>query len=461
MTDFQRPFEDPHPSTEENRRIRVPVLTRVEGEGGLYIRVEGEVVRDCQLSIYEPPRLFETLLHGRSFEEVADITARICGICPIAYQMTAVQAIEQAMEVPILPEIERLRRLLYCGEWIESHVLHVHLLHAPDFMDVPSGIDLAQRFPDEVKRGLRMKKFGNRLLEVLGGRAIHPVNVAVGGFYRLPKREELQALIPDFERSLDDAIETARWVAKLPFYDFTVDYDFVSMTHDQDYPITRGDIIAAKGKRISGEHYEQHFDEVQVPHSTALQSLQIPSRLPYFVGPLARIHWNRQNLSPSARRVADEIEWTECFNPYRSIIARSLEVIHAFEEALTILKSYDPRFPARTKFKVRAGSGCSTTEAPRGLIFHRYQIDEHGKIVSAKIVPPTSQNQAQIEADLRRMVPQQLHLNDDSLGIACERLVRNYDPCISCSTHFLKIRIERDCSKHLDEHQHFRNGETT
>ncbi len=217
MTDFQSPFEDPHPSTEENRRIRVPVLTRVEGEGGLYIRVEGEVVRDCQLSIYEPPRLFETLLHGRSFEEVADITARICGICPIAYQMTAVQAIEQAMEVPILPEIERLRRLLYCGEWIESHVLHVHLLHAPDFMDVPSGIDLAQRFPDEVKRGLRMKKFGNRLLEVLGGRAIHPVNVAVGGFYRLPKREELQALIPDFERSLDDAIETARWVAKTSF----------------------------------------------------------------------------------------------------------------------------------------------------------------------------------------------------------------------------------------------------
>ena len=450
MTDFQRPFEDPHPSTPNDRRIRVPILTRVEGEGGLYVRVEGREVRDCQLSIYEPPRLFESLLLGRSYEEVADITARICGICPIAYQMTAVQALEQAMEVPVLPEIERLRRLLYCGEWIESHVLHVHLLHAPDFFDCPSGIDLAKRFPDEVKRGLRMKKFGNRLLEVLGGRAIHPVNVAVGGFYRLPKREELTALIPDFERCLGDAIQTTKWVATLPFIDFEVPYDYVAMVHDRDYPITLGQISDGKGQRISIEDYEQHFSERQVPHSTALQSVQSRESLSYFVGPLARIHWNRQKLSSAALRTADEIGWETCYNPYRSIIARSLEVIHAFDEALTILKDYHPRFPARSNFQVRAGQGCSATEAPRGLIYHRYHIDDRGKIEFAKIVPPTSQNQAQIEADLRQLVPPLLNQSDESLGIACERLVRNYDPCISCSTHFLKIRIDRRDSSSLD-----------
>ncbi len=431
-------------SNDAQRKIHVPILTRVEGEGSLLVKIDGNVVRDVQLAIYEPPRLFEAMLRGRPFDDVADFTARICGICPIAYQMTAVQALENAMGVSVSPEIRKLRRLMYCGEWIESHVLHMHLLHAPDFFSCDSGIELARRFPDEVKRGLRMKKFGNRLLEVLGGRAIHPVNLAVGGYYRLPRREELAALIPDFEWALQAAIETAKWVAQFPFPDFQVNYDYVALSHPDEYAIIDGRVICSDGMDIAIEDYEQHFVEEQVPHSTALQSHRIPGRRPYFVGPLARVNLSRHQLSPSAQRVADEIGWeTPCHNPYKGIVARALEVIHAFEEGLEILRSYRPTGEARTKFEVCEGHGTSVTEAPRGLIYHRYHTGADGKIIFAKIVPPTSQNQAQIESDLHRMLPGILSSEDDKIALQCERLIRNYDPCISCSTHFLKLRIER------------------
>lgn len=431
------------------RSVRVPILTRVEGEGGLLVRIDGDVVRDVELSIYEPPRLFEALLRGRSFAEVADITARICGICPIAYQMTAVQAIENAMQIEIAPAIKNLRRLLYCGEWIESHALHIHLLHAPDFFGCASGIELARRFPEEVKRGLQLKKTGNRLLEILGGRAIHPINVAVGGFYRVPRREELRELIPDFEHCLQAAIETAKWVAGFPLPDFDVDYDSVAMVHDADYPITQGDIASTDGTRLTANDYEKHFVEEQVPHSTAFHSLRLPTRATYLVGPLARLRLNVDRLSPAARETASQIGWsTPGSNPYGTIVARALEVVHAFEEGLNHLREYTPPAQPHAKFQVVAGEGSSTTEAPRGLLYHRYQIDSAGRIELAKIVPPTSQNQAQIESDIRRLLPSILRADDRTIAWECEKLVRSYDPCISCSTHFLKVRIEGRSSTH-------------
>ncbi|MGN6547325.1 MAG: Ni/Fe hydrogenase subunit alpha [Aureliella sp.] len=425
------------------RRLTVPILTRVEGEGGLLVRLDGEEIRDVQLRIYEPPRLFEAFLRGRSFDEVADITARICGICPVAYQMTAVQAIENAMEIRVTPEIDLLRQLLYCGEWIESHVLHMHLLHAPDFFGCQSGIELARRFPDEVKRGLQMKKFGNRLLEILGGRAIHPINVAVGGFYGVPRREDLHSLIPDFRWCLQAAIDTAKWVADFPFPDFQADYQYVSLSDSERYPIMHGEIACSDGTRLPAQEYENVFFEEQVPHSTALHSYRVKDRQSYFVGPLARVNLNLEKLSPKARHAADEIGWqTPCLNPYRSIVARALEVVHAFDLALSILEQYVPPKEVRVRFATGAGEGSAATEAPRGLLYHRYRIDSDGRIEYAKIVPPTSQNQAQIEADLRRLLPSILAEEDEAVALKCEQLVRSYDPCISCSTHFLKLRIE-------------------
>lgn len=428
----------------QTRTIEVGAITRVEGEGALRVKIENGVVQDVHLSIYEPPRFFEALLRGRPLEDVPDITARICGICPIAYQMTAVHALEQALGVQITPEIRRLRRLLYCGEWIESHGVHMHLLHIPDFFGCASSIELAKRYPDEVNRGLRLKKIGNRLLEVTGGRAVHPINVAVGGFYRAPRREELLSLRDDFLWGLDAAIEVTRWVAQFEFPQFVRDYEMVALRHPDEYPMNEGRLVSTTGLDIPSHEFEAHFDERQVPHSTALQAVRLPAETNYFVGPLARINLNRQLLFPAALQLSDEvdIEWP-CMNPYQSIVARGLEVVHAFEEALSIIDDYRGCSPARIAYEPQAGEGAWATEAPRGMIFHRYRTTSDGLIDFAKIVPPTSQNQRQIEVDLRAYLPSVLDLPDAEVGMACERLIRSYDPCISCATHFLKLEIDR------------------
>ncbi len=428
----------------ETRSIRVEALTRVEGEGGLHIRLNGSEIEDVQLSIYEPPRFFEGFLRGRPLEDVPDITARICGICPVAYQMSAVHALESALGVSPGPEIRRLRRLLYCGEWIESHGLHMHLLQAPDFFGAASGIELAARFPKEVNRGLQLKKHGNTLLEVLGGRAIHPVNVAVGGFYKAPSRDQLQDLIPSFEWGLQAAIDATRWVAGFDFPDFEQPCEMVSLQHPDEYPMNEGRVVSVSGLSVDVADYEREFVESHVAHSTALHSLRTADQSSYHVGPLARINLNRDRLCDNAKRIADEIGFeTPCFNRFKAIIARGLEVIHAFDEGLAILKDYQPFRPSRLPYSYRNGEGCAATEAPRGLIYHRYRITDDGKIAEAKIVPPTSQNQRQIELDLIQWLPRVMGESDQRTADECERLIRSYDPCISCSTHFLKLTVDR------------------
>lgn len=425
--------------------IEVPILTRVEGEGGVTVRLRDNTVEGVELRIYEPPRLFEALLQGRPLEDVPDVTARICGICPVAYQMSSVHALENALGVMVTPDLRRLRRLLYCGEWIESHALHIHLLHAPDFFAVNSGMELARQFPDEVRRGLQLKKFGNRLLETLGGRAIHPINVAVGGFYRWPRRDELARLVPDFEWGLEAAVETVRWVAGFSFPDFTTDCESVALRHDDEYPFNEGRIVSSHGLNIPVNDFDHEFCEVQVAHSTALQAVRQSTRAPYLVGPIARLNLNRDRLGETARRLADEIGWeATCSNPFRAIVARALELVQVYEEALQILRAEPPTGPCRIDYHPRAASGCAATEAPRGLLFHHYAIDAAGKVVSARIVPPTSQNQMQIEQDLRAYLTRGLnaHRPREVLARDCEQLVRTYDPCISCSTHFLKVTWE-------------------
>lgn len=432
------------PARSQERVIKVDALARVEGEGGLHVLIENGLVKNVRLAIYEPPRFFEALLRGRPLEDVPDITARICGICPIAYQMTCVHALEKALKVVVSPEIHSLRRLLYCGEWIESHGVHIHLLHVPDFFGCHSSIELARKFPAEVNRGLRLKKIGNRLLEVLGGRAVHPVSVAVGGFHRIPKKDELIALLADLTWGLDAAIEATRWIARFEFPDFNQPYEMVALQNDQEYPMNEGRIASTKGLLIDVDRFEENFAECQVPHSTALQAVRIPQQTAYFVGPLARLNLNRARLSTSAFRLSEEvgINWP-CMNPYQSILARALEVVHAYEEALQIVKNYRAFTPGRIDYEPCDAEGMAATEAPRGLIFHRYRIDKEGLITFAKIVPPTSQNQRQIEGDLKTLLPSILQHDDETIALHCEKLVRSYDPCISCSTHFLKLKMER------------------
>lgn len=425
------------------RVIEVQALTRVEGEGGLKVVLHDGQVQDVQLAIYEPPRLFEALLRGRPLDDVPDITARICGICPVAYQMSAVHALEAALGVQVTPELRSLRRLLYCGEWIESHTLHVHLLHAPDFLGYESGLAMAADHPEALARGLALRKAGNRLLEVLGGRAVHPVSVAVGGFYGLPRADEVRALIPEFAEGLELACDAARWVAGFSFPDFSRTYEMVALVHPDEYAMNEGELRSTAGLVCPVSQFELQFEEYQVPHSTALQARKRDTKTTYLVGPLARVTLNRPRLAPRARALADELLPEPANNVFRGIVARAVEVVHAFEEALELLKSYRPIWPPRVAWQAREGIGCAATEAPRGTLYHRYQVLADGKVAEARIVPPTSQNLAQIEDDLRAWLPHVLPQGDEGAALHCERLVRSYDPCISCAAHFLRVHWER------------------
>ncbi len=430
-------------SASKTRTLTVETLARVEGEGSLHVKLRGGRVADVKLRIYEPPRFFEALLRGRRADEAPDITARICGICPVAYQMSATQAIEYAWGVAVSAPIRDLRRLLYCGEWIESHALHVHMLHAPDFLGYESGIHMAADHPEAVRRGLRLKKAGNHLMTVLGGREIHPVNVKLGGFYRAPARSELLALRDELLWARDAALETVRWVAGFEFPDFERDYEFVALRHPTDYPICEGRLVSSKGLDIAVAQYEEHFLEEHVPHSNALHSV-LRGRGSYHVGPLARYNLNFDRLPMLAQHAArDAGLGPSCRNPFRSIVVRAVEAVFACEEALRLVDAYDPPEPPAVPLVPRAGTGFGCTEAPRGILYHRYALDDGGLIREAKIVPPTSQNQKTIEADLWRFVADHLDLPDEELTRRCEQAVRNYDPCISCATHFLKLSVER------------------
>ncbi|GGY33445.1 Ni/Fe hydrogenase subunit alpha [Streptomyces djakartensis] len=432
-----------------SRVLRVGSLARVEGEGSLHLRVTGREVEEAQLRIYEPPRFFEAFLRGRAHTEPPDITARVCGICPVAYQMSACRAIEDACGVSVDHPVRELRRLLYCGEWIESHALHIYLLHAPDFLGCDSAVDLARTERAAVERGLRLKQAGNAILELLGGRAIHPVNVRLGGFHRVPAGAELRPLEERLRRAADDAWETVRLVAGFDFPDASFDADFLALASPTTYAVEDGTpaVLRTDGgrARFPVSAFLDHVREEQVPHSTALHSRLDGRR--HLTGPLARYAIGGHRLSPTAREAAREAGLgTVCRNPYRSVLVRAVEVVHAVDEALRIIAAYEP--PARPHVDVppRQGTGHGATEAPRGLLYHRYRLDAEGTVTDACLVPPTAQNQGAIEDDLVRTVERVFAEGDPTdaeLTRLCERAIRNHDPCISCSAHFLDLTIDR------------------
>ena len=432
------------PSREsKTRTISIGHLPRVEGEGSLHITVEGGKILDLRFEIFEPPRFFEALLRGRHASEAPDITARICGICPVAYQMSAVHAFERLFHVSVDPAVRALRRLYYCGEWIESHALHVYMLAAPDFLGCESVLTLAEKDRGAVERGLRLKKLGNALITLLGGRSVHPVGACIGGFTRLPRFAELQTLREALARAHDDAVASVRWVATFDLPDRHGDIEFVSLRHPSEYPMCEGRVASSKGIDCTQDEFDDFFEEHQVPYSNALHA-KVKGRGPYFLGPLARVNLNFEQLGPNVGSLAREtgIPWPNS-NPYTSIVARTLELVYAVEEATRIIDAYQPPAAAAAPATPRAGVGRAITEAPRGSLYHVYETDDAGIIRSARIVPPTSQNQAQMEADLRDLVPAVLRRSEAEATRLCETAIRNYDPCISCATHFLKLEVER------------------
>jgi coenzyme F420-reducing hydrogenase alpha subunit len=407
------------------------------------VRLVDGTVEHVELRIFEPPRFFEAMLRGRSFREPPDITARICGICPVAYQLSAVNAIEDACGVEVGGPIGLLRRLLYCAEWIESHALHVYMLHAPDFLGYDGAVEMAREHADVVARGLGLKKTGNELLALIGGREIHPINVRVGGFYRAPTPRELRRLVDPLERAREAALETVRWTAGFEFPERAVECELVALSAPGTYAIERGRIVSDRGVDIAVQEYDEHFVEEHVARSTALHSHR-PDGGTYLCGPLARYTLSRDRLSPLALEAAHEAGLgSECRDAFRSVVVRSVELVYACDEALRLIAAYEEPDAPFAEVEPRAGVGYGATEAPRGLLYHRYRLDDEGTILDAKIVPPTSQNQRAIEDDLRGVVGRYAELPDEELRRVCEQSIRNYDPCISCATHFLTLEVER------------------
>ena len=427
-----------------HRQVEVPVIARVEGEGALHITVQDGEILDLRLEIYEPPRYFEAFLKGRHFSEVPDIVPRICGICPVAYQMSAIHGLEELFGVQVPEGTHELRRLLYCGEWIESHILHIFLLAAPEFLGMHSAIEMAKEHPELVKTVLGIKRVGNDIMEKVGGREIHPISPRVGGFSRAARRRELDPLLPRLEWALEQMPGIADFVASLPRPELPRQTEMVGMVHPDEYAINEGDLLSTTGRRFSAAEFEQVSREVHVEHSNALHSLMVDGDTPYYVGPLARVNLNAEQLTPVAKDVLARAGMSVPeADPFFSMAARLAEATLAIEESIRIIGDYVPPEPSMAAVEPRAGRAMWVTEAPRGSLYHRYDVAEDGTILEAKIVPPTSQNLRHMEEDLRSFVPGVLDRPDEELTRLCEMVVRNYDPCISCATHFLTLDIER------------------
>jgi sulfhydrogenase subunit alpha len=423
--------------------IHVPVLARVEGEGALDLRIDNGDIAELRLRIFEPPRFFEKFLEGHHYTEIPDMVARICGICPVAYQVTAAQALEKLFGVKLSRWARDMRRVFYCGEWIQSHSLHIHLLAAPDFFGCNSAIELARVDPEAVRRGLRIQALGNELMDLFGARSVHPVGIRVGGFHAAPSlariketRERLRAALPEAEAMI-------RWAARIQLPPDDQAFISVALRHPADYAIEAGAIAASDGLLIEAEYYDAHFAEQHETHSTALFSTY--RQRPYLVGPLARLNLNHDLLPDGIKALLVETGFTlPSRNIFHSLLARAVEILLALQEASRLLDDYSIPDSPWVPVTPRAGVATGCTEAPRGLLWHRYEMDADGRVINARIVPPTSQNQGRIEEDLRlSLMNFGLDQPDDALRLHCEKVIRNYDPCISCATHFLRMRVER------------------
>lgn len=432
--------------SEEKKTVRIEVdyLARVEGEGNMYIDIKDGELQELHFGIHEPPRFFEAFLRGRKYTEAPDITSRICGICPIAYLMSSVHAMEDALDTQITPWIREMRRFLYCGEHIQSHILHAYLLHAPDFLGYESAIHMAQDHPKEVELGLQLKKAGNEIMDLIGGRAVHPINVRVGGFYKAPTKKQMRDMIPILEKAQEMAYEACKWVSTLPFPDFDRDYNYVCLHHPDEYAFNEGRIVSNRGLDIAPVEFNDTFEEHHVEYSNALHCRFISDKSCYHMGPLARVVNNFDQLTDDAKSLANEINLDRSvMNPFKSILARALESYYCCVEALRIARNYDLPDSPFVEPEVKAGVGHAMTEAPRGGLYHRYIVNDEGLIEEAQLTIPTSQNQAMIEDDLYDFVPKFMHLSDEKLQWHCEQAIRNYDPCISCATHFLNMTVKR------------------
>ncbi len=424
--------------------IEEKLVSRVEGHGDLVLDVKNKKIEKLIFRIPESPRFFEAMLVGRKYDKPSHITSRICGICSVAHTLASIKATEAAMDIKPSGQTVKLRKLIMHHECVQSNVLHVYFLAAPDFFGVGSVFPLIKTHPEVVNIALRAKMMANEMVRIIGGRAVHPIRTVVGGFTKLPTMEEmvkmkemLKASYPDFEKSLE-VFKTI----KMP--DFERETEYISITDPTEYALYDGNIKSTDGWEIDDQDYLSKINEKVVQHSTAKHCWS--SRDAYFVGALARFNNNYDQLSDNAKEYAQELGLkAPCYNTYMNNIAQFVEVVHSVDDSIKIIDELMEtgldEDKAMAEIKVKAGRGVGVNEAPRGLLIHDYTYDENGRIVKANLIIPTNQNFANIEKDMKALVPTIIDKSEDEIKLGCEMMIRAYDPCISCSTHYLNIKL--------------------
>ncbi len=434
-------------------KVDVEYLTRVEGHGNIVVDVRNGVLEKCNLEIVEAPRFFEGMLRGRSIFEAQHITSRICGICACAHTLSSVQAAEDALSISPSPQTVKLRELLLDVEILDSHILHIYLLALPDLLGVKSFVPLIDTHHKVVRRALRMKKTCNDICDILVGRHVHPISCIAGGFTKLPAPddlEEMHALLKGMRPDMDATVDL---VLQLSFPKFERKTEYVALVNDSpDYPLLYGDIGSSDGKRVRKKDFRSVTNEFMVEHSSA--KFARFARDSYAVGALARMNLNFDKLSPGAKMIAHAAGFKPpVHNPYLNTVAQLIECAYCLEHAIRIVEHFRGSgvdqdelilvgLNEKHEIPVRAGDGVGAVEAPRGILFHNYATDEQGVIVQANCIIPTAQNINNIEHDMRKLVPEILDRSQEEITLALEMLVRAYDPCISCSAHFLNVRFK-------------------
>ncbi|MEK6643122.1 MAG: Ni/Fe hydrogenase subunit alpha [Planctomycetota bacterium] len=426
--------------------IDIKEITRVEGHGNISVRLDdGEITR-LELQIVESPRFFEAFLRGRRYDEAPHITCRICGICSVGHTTASLKAVEAACGIEPSEQTKLLRKLILHGEQLQSHILHLYFLAVPDYLGVGSVIPLAKSHPDVVKRALRMKRLANDVCTVVGGRHIHPISLHVGGITHVPLPEQLRAIKLRLEGSRDDLMRTVEVFQGLNLPSLHRDTEYLSLkvVDNGEYAFYDGDIVSTKNSRPTAvADYRSRVIETIAPHSAA-KHCHTPLSPTYAVGALARFNNNHEQLHPSAKAVALSLNLTApCDNPFHNNTAQLVETVHCTETAIELIDellasglALEPVIPPS-----RFGRGVGAAEVPRGILFHEYGLDAQGRIEDANLIIPTGQNLANIEEDMRVLVAQMLNAGatKEEITLKLEMLVRAYDPCISCATHFLDV----------------------
>jgi coenzyme F420-reducing hydrogenase alpha subunit len=421
------------------KMITLEHITKIEGHAKLTVRIERNKVREVDLDAFEGARYFEGILKGRKYSDASVLTSRICGICSCIHTTCACQAIEDALKIEVTEQTKTLRELLCLAEQIRSHATHLYFFVLPDYLGFSSAIAMAGKHRVEVTRALDLIKLGNDIISALSGREMHPVAVIAGGFSQTPDDEELEKLEERLESAKKDALKTAELFSHIPYPDFNRETNYFTLDNDRDYALLDGKISGVGSYHVPTKSYAEHFKEYMKPSSTA-KFVLAKGRENYSVGALARVNQKMSHLSKDALNALRKTKIAfPCHNPFVNNICQAVELIHAVDRCVEIIDDLTIRDEKPVKPKARAGRGISVVEAPRGLLFHDYTLDDKGVIQKANIITPTAQNIKNIENDLTAFIPTTLNQPKKEITLSIEKLVRAYDPCISCSAHFLEI----------------------